>query len=48
MLSYDIEFLKQKLYNAIDDEDYNYAYKISTELDVLIVEFYKTYLVNQS
>lgn len=41
MLSYDIDFLKQKLYTAIDENDYNTAYSLSVELDVLIVEFYK-------
>lgn len=43
MLSYDIDFLKQKLYNAIEKEDFGAAYTLSTELDVLIVEFYKTF-----
>lgn len=42
MLSIDIDLLKQKLYNAIDEDDYNTAYSISTELDVLIVEFYRS------
>jgi hypothetical protein len=42
MLLMDIDSLKQVLYMAIDREDFNTAYKISTELDTLIVEYYKT------
>jgi hypothetical protein len=40
MLLFDIEVLKQKLYNAIEHEDNSEILNISEELDTLIVEFY--------
>lgn len=43
MLSSDIEMLKQKLYNAIDQGDESIIYNISVALDDLIVEFYRSH-----
>ena len=41
MLLYDIDFLKEKLYYAIEHEDSSIVYNLSVELDMLIVEYYK-------
>lgn len=38
---YDIENMKQRLYSAIDHGDDDTVYRISVELDTLIVEYYK-------
>lgn len=43
MLLNDIDCLKQKLYCAMDEGDDSAAYDISLKLDILIVEFYKTF-----
>ena len=43
MILYDIEKLRRELYSLIDSDYYSYdeIYRISVELDKLIIEFYK-------
>ncbi|HBM74355.1 MAG TPA: hypothetical protein DD429_02225 [Clostridiaceae bacterium] len=37
-----LENMRQKLYAAMDDGDNDIAYKISRQIDELIIEYYKS------
>ncbi len=49
MLNDEICKLREKLNNSIiNGQDYEITYKLSTELDLLIAEYYKAEIISQS
>ena len=49
MLNDEICKLREKLNNSIiNGQDYEITYKLSTELDLLIAEYYKADIISQS